>query len=44
MDMLEEKGVCGPAEPTKPQMCLLMKWKLTFLKAFEARDAAEDGF
>lgn len=44
MDMLEEKGVVGPPNGSKPRDVLVDEMELESLKAFEARDAAEDGF
>ena len=44
MDMLEEKGVVGPSNGSKPRDVLVDEMELESLKAFEARDAAEDGF
>ncbi len=44
MDMLEEKGVVGPPNGSKPREVLVDDMELESLKAFEARDAAEGGF
>ena len=44
MDMLEEKGVVGPPNGSKPRDVLVDEMELESLKAFEARDAAEEGF
>lgn len=44
MDMLEEKGVVGPPNGSKPRDVLVDEMELESLKAFEARDATEDGF
>ena len=44
MDMLEEKGVVGPPNGSKPREVLVDDMELESLKAFEARDAADGGF
>lgn len=41
MDMLEEKGVVGPPNGSKPREVLVDAMELETLKAFEAQDAAE---
>ena len=40
MDMLEEKGVVGPPNGSKPREVLVDAMELETLKAFEAHDAA----
>lgn len=40
MDMLEEKGVVGPPNGSKPREVLVDAMELETLKAFEAQDAA----
>lgn len=42
MDMLEEKGVVGPPNGSKPRDVLVDAMELETLKAFEARDASEE--
>lgn len=42
MDMLEEKGVVGPPNGSKPREVLVDAMELETLKAFEARDAGEE--
>ena len=44
MDMLEEKGVVGPPDGSKPREVLLDEEGLAELEAVEARMAAEDEF
>ena len=44
MDMLEEKGVVGPPDGSKPREVLLDEEGLAALEAVEAEMAAEDGF
>ena len=44
MDMLEEKGIVGPPNGSKPREVLVDAMELETLKAFEAQDAAESGF
>ena len=39
MDMLEEKGVVGPQNGSKPREVLIDELELETLKAFEAHDA-----
>ena len=39
MDQLEEKGVVGPANGSKPREVLVDEMELETLKAFEAQDA-----
>ncbi|MFR1639675.1 MAG: DNA translocase FtsK [Eggerthellaceae bacterium] len=41
MDMLEEKGVVGPPNGSKPREVLVDAMELETLKAFEAQDAAD---
>ena len=41
MDMLEEKGVVGPPNGSKPREVLVDTMELETLKAFEAQDAAD---
>lgn len=41
MDMLEEKGVVGPPNGSKPRDVLVDPMELETLKAFEAKDAAD---
>lgn len=41
MDMLEEKGVVGPPNGSKPREVLVDAMELETLKAFEAHDAAD---
>ena len=41
MDLLEEKGVVGPPNGSKPREVLVDAMELETLKAFEAHDAAE---
>lgn len=41
MDMLEEKGVVGPPNGSKPREVLVDAMELETLKAFESQDAAE---
>ena len=42
MDMLEEKGVVGPPDGSKPREVLLDEEGLSELEALEARMASED--
>lgn len=42
MDMLEDKGVVGPPNGSKPRDVLVDAMELETLKAFEAQDAAEE--
>lgn len=42
MDMLEEKGVVGPPNGSKPREVLVDAMELETLKAFEVHDAAQD--
>lgn len=44
MDMLEEKGVVGPPNGSKPREVLVDAMELESLKAFESRDAQDSGF
>lgn len=39
MDQLEEKGVVGPANGSKPREVLVDEMELETLKAFEVNDA-----
>ncbi len=41
MDMLEEKGIVGPPNGSKPREVLVDAMELETLKAFEAQDASE---
>ncbi|MDO4443322.1 MAG: FtsK/SpoIIIE domain-containing protein, partial [Slackia sp.] len=41
MDMLEEKGIVGPPNGSKPREVLVDAMELETLKAFESQDAAE---
>ena len=43
MDQLEEKGVVGPPNGSKPREVLVDEMELETLKAFEAKDAASGG-
>lgn len=43
MDMLEEKGVVGPPDGSKPREVLLNKEELAELQALEARMSDDDG-
>ena len=43
MDMLEEKGIVGPADGTKPREVLVGLEDLETLRAFEHADADKDG-
>ena len=42
MDMLEEKGVVGPPNGSKPREVLVDAMELETLKAFEAQDSSEE--
>ena len=42
MDMLEEKGIVGPPNGSKPREVLVDAMELETLKAFEARDGADE--
>ncbi|WP_139652989.1 FtsK/SpoIIIE family DNA translocase [Raoultibacter phocaeensis] len=42
MDMLEEKGIVGPPNGSKPREVLVDAMELETLKAFEAQDEADD--
>lgn len=44
MDMLEEKGIVGPPNGSKPREVLVDAMELESLKAFELKDASEAGF
>ena len=43
MDMLEEKGVVGPPDGSKPREVLLNEEELAELQALEARMSDDDG-
>ena len=43
MDMLEEKGIVGPPNGSKPREVLVDAMELETLKAFEQRDASDAG-
>lgn len=43
MDMLEEKGIVGPVDGTKPREVLVSAEDLETLRAFELSDADKDG-
>ena len=42
MDMLENKGVVGPPNGSKPREVLVDALELETLKAFESSDASEE--
>ncbi|MDO5044922.1 MAG: DNA translocase FtsK 4TM domain-containing protein [Coriobacteriia bacterium] len=42
MDMLEDKGIVGPADGTKPREVLVSKEELDTLRAFEEQDTLAD--
>ncbi|MEG0476324.1 MAG: DNA translocase FtsK 4TM domain-containing protein [Raoultibacter sp.] len=44
MDMLEEKGIVGPPNGSKPREILVDAMELETLKAFEAHDASDPSF
>lgn len=44
MDMLEEKGIVGPPDGSKPREVLLDAEGLAELESLESRMAEEDGF
>ncbi len=44
MDMLEEKGIVGPPNGSKPREVLVDAMELESLKAFEAHDAEDNGY